>query len=194
MLNNNTINSNQGSKSHAGATTSPQFRKFNQKEAVYEAVKQVFGGTVEFESGMDISSIINSEQRKFAVDALVQGFKDGEIVLFTEFPSEQALRTYCTGLLSNWLRKDTRLNGGGKYAPKHPGRGRAPADAQIKALQALMAQVKDPTEKKEIQQYIDARRTEIGAQASVIKNVDIEALPPGLRTKYSHQAANKKTG
>jgi len=31
------------------------------------------------------------------------------------------LRSYCSGLQSNWLRKDTRLNGGVKYVAKNPG-------------------------------------------------------------------------
>lgn len=185
-------NQSTSSKSTTQSTAKHEYRKLNQKEAVYESLKSIIGDTVEFQAGVDVNRYINAEQRKSTVDLLVQGFENGDITLFTEFANEQALRTYCTGLLSNWLRKDTRLNGGGKYVAKHPGRGRAPADAQIKALQALMAQVRDPSDKKEIQQYIDARKSEIAAQAPPIKNVDMEALPTGLRTKYFHSTPTKK--
>lgn len=163
-------------------------RKMNQKEAVYDAIEQVVG---EVEEGSNINRTITSEQRKDIVDMLVDGFKNDQIMLATEFPSDQALRTYCTGLLSNWLRKDTRLNGGDKYVPKHPGRGRGVgSDAQLKALNALLNQVSDPADKAEIQEYIDARKAEI-APAQTYKNVDFNVLPEGLRTKFSSGAAKK---
>jgi hypothetical protein len=160
----------------------------SQKEAVYSAVQEVLGAD-SFE-GQDLNRIVTSEQRKEMVDRLMEGFKSGVITLQTKFPSDQALRTYCTGLLSNWLRKDTRLNGGAPYQPKHPGiRGRGvsveSSDPQLKAMVTLLAQVTEPARRREIQKYIDDRKAELAESTPIYKGVDFDALPEGLRAKFA---------
>jgi hypothetical protein len=107
----------------------------------------------------------SKEERALVTEILCAGFKAGTIAL-KDTPSNQAkldddakLRSYCSGLQSNWLRKDKRLNGGIKYEPKNPGSRTGSTDPQVKAMRNLLAIRTDLSaeDKKEIQAKIDER-------------------------------------
>src|SRR6188508_3454253 len=104
----------------------------NQKEGVFEAVCAVVGeisGKVE----------LNDTQKAQVKAILFTEFKAGNIEYKGGVPDDTELNKYLGGLLNNWLRKDTRLNGGGKYVTKKPGSRAGSGDAQLQAMRQLLA-------------------------------------------------------
>ena len=87
--------------------------KMTQKEAVFSATVNVVG---EFEGAYTPTK----EQRAQVNNILFQGFRAETIELDRTY-NDSELKAYVSGLQSNWLRKDSRLNGGIKYVPKNPG-------------------------------------------------------------------------
>lgn len=158
----------------------------SQKEAVHSAVTSVLSENgITVNEGDNVSTHLTRELRAQITNILVEGFNNGTIVLEKTFTNEPELRTYCSGLTSNWLRKDVRLNGGVKYAAKNPGTRVGSSDAQLKAMRGLLSTKSDPSEKAEIQNYIDARVAEIKASRKTVKSVDFSALPSELAVKYA---------
>ena len=156
--------------------------KQSQKEAVYSAVMSVLGEQgVSVTEGSDISSLMSRELRSQVSEILVEGFKNGSIELNKTF-SDSELRTYVSGLQSNWLKKDKRLNGGTQYVAKNPGSRAGSSDPQLKALRSLLSALTDETERLEVQSHIDARSAELAAQ-KVTKSIDRSAIPAELLTK-----------
>ena len=148
----------------------------SQKEAVFRAVTVVTGF-----NGDGICAPTR-EQRAMINTILFEGFRKGEIELEREF-TDQELKAYVSGLQSNWLRKDKRLNGGIKYEAKNPGSRAGVGDPQLKAMRALLAGLTDPAQRAEVQRYIDARVAELAAISA--PQVDLSALPEALRTKFT---------
>lgn len=148
----------------------------NQKEAVYQAVCNVTGHTGEG------AVIISKEQRAQVNAILFEGFRSGKISIEREF-SDADLKAYVSGLQSNWLRKDTRLNGGTKYVAKNPGSRAGSTDPQLKALNALLTTDITDADRAEIQGYIEARKAELN-KTKQAKVVDFSALPADLAAKF----------
>ena len=146
-----------------------------QKDAVYNAIKNV----VDFEDGAKVE--LTKDERASVSDILIEGFSEAKISYDGEVPQGPKLSSYVSGLLSNWLRKDTRLNGGVKYEAKNPGSRAGVTDAQIKAMRLLLSTKTDPSERAEIQTFIDARLAVIKPAKTVTLNVD--DLPAELRAK-----------
>lgn len=150
--------------------------KLSQKEAVFVAVCQVTGhkgeGQVE----------ITKEQRAQVNAILFEGFKSGKIELDREY-SDSGLKGYVSGLQSNWLRKDKRLNGGTQYVAKNPGSRAGSSDPQLKAMRALMSTLTDEAEIAEVQSHIDMRIAAIASEKQA-KTVDFSALPADLAAKF----------
>src|SRR5690606_35898849 len=138
--------------------------KQSQKEAVFSAVTSVLSEAgVDVPEGTPVSGVLTREYRGQVTNILVEGFNSGTIALDKMFESEAALRAYCSGLTSNWLRKDTRLNGGIKYVAKNPGSRVGAADPQLKAMRVLLSTKTEASDRAEIQKFIDARVAEIKA-------------------------------
>ena len=151
--------------------------KYTQKEAVFNAVVNICG---------EIDGIYSpSKEQRAMINAIIcEGFKNGTVELSTEYATDAELKSYTSGLISNWLRKDTRLNGGTKYVAKNPGSRAGSGDAQLKAMRALMSTLTTPEDKAEVQKHIDARVAEI-ASAKQVKTVDFSALPADLQAKFN---------
>lgn len=159
--------------------------KMSQKEAVFNAVSSVLADAgVVVPEGQSHSTVMTRELRARVTNILVEGFTTGSVELSKEMP-ESELRAYCSGLTSNWLRKDERLNGAVKYVPKNPGSRVGAGDAQLKALKQLLSTKTDADEIAEIQSYIDARVAEISASRKKSVAIDFSALPAELAAKYS---------
>jgi hypothetical protein len=126
--------------------------------------------------------VISKEQRSQVNAILFEGFRSGKITIEREF-SDSDLKSYVSGLQSNWLRKDTRLNGGIKYTAKNPGSRAGSTDPQLKAMRALLTTDISAEEKAEVQTYIDARVNELAATKQA-KVVDFSALPADLAAKF----------
>ena len=142
----------------------------SQKEAAYQAIVNVTGFSGEGKCEP------SREQRAQINMILCEGFKSGHIALDRTFDDSE-LKAYVSGLVSNWLRKDNRLNGGVKYTPKNPGSRSGSGDAQLKALRALLSTTEDEQERTEIQGFIDKRVAELKPKVTV----DFSALPEELR-------------
>lgn len=145
--------------------------KMTQKEAVFQAVTNVCGD-------VDGAYTPTKEQRAQVNSILFAGFQAGQIELEKTY-DESGLKSYVSGLQSNWLRKDARLNGGVKYSAKNPGSRAGSGDPQIKAMRALLSTKTDASEIEEIQSFIDARLAEIKPAKSV--EIDVDSLPAALR-------------
>ncbi len=148
----------------------------SQKEAVFAAVCAVVGHTP------DGKVELSKEQRAQVSMIVFEGFRAQTVGLDRDF-TDADLKKYVSGLTSNWLRKDKRLNGGEKYAAKNPGSRAGSSDPQLKAMRALITTVSTDAERAEIQGYIDARVAEI-ATTKQAKVVDFSALPADLAAKF----------
>ena len=150
----------------------------NQKEAVYTAVTNTISPN---EEGVFMPT---SEERKVVNQILFEGFRAGKISYDPEFAAkvanEKELRQYVSGLQSNWLRKDKRLNGGIKYEAKNPGSRTGSTDTVIKNMRLLLSTVTDAADRAEIQGAIDARVAEL-KPAKAAQVLDVTALPEALR-------------
>lgn len=155
--------------------------KMSQKEAVYSAVTSVLSeNNISVSEGTDVSTVMTRELRSQVNAILVEGFNSGSVELDRTFnPSD--LKAYVSGLQSNWLRKDKRLNGGAKYSAKNPGSRIGSGDAQLKAMRSLLSTLTDESERSEVQSHIDTRVNEIQAvKAKKSITVDFAALPADL--------------
>lgn len=127
--------------------------KMSQKEAVFQAVTNVCGT-------MDEAYHPSKEQRASVNQILFEGFRSATIECERDY-TDSELKAYVSGLQSNWLRKDKRLNGNVQYVAKNPGSRAGSTDPQIKAMRVLLSTQEDPTKRTEIQAFIDKRLGEI---------------------------------
>ncbi len=147
--------------------------QLKQKDAVFQAVLNIVGN-------QDGAYSPTKEERAQINQILVESFKNGSVVYDGQLPEEKELRAYVSGLVSNWLRKDNRLNGGVAYVAKNPGSRTGNTDPQIKAMRALLATKTDEAERTEIQSFINRRLAEI-KPAKATKTVDVNSLPEELK-------------
>ena len=156
--------------------------KVSQKEAVFQAVVSVLT-EAGFRIEGDVGPAMTRELRAQVNMILFEGFRSGAVKLDREF-TDSELKAYTSGLQSNWLRKDGRLNGGVKYTAKNPGSRAGQGDAQLKALRTLLSTQTDPSKVAEIQKYIDRRVAELKPKTV---EVNIDDLPAELRAKYTSE-------
>jgi hypothetical protein len=147
-----------------------------QKEAVFTAVINVCGH-------VDGAYSPTREQRAQINSILFEGFRSGKVSIDGEF-DDAKLKAYVSGLQSNWLRKDTRLNGGTKYIAKNPGSRQGQGDAQLKAMRVLLSTLTEESDRAEVQKHIDSRIAEISAAKTKV-TVDFSALPTELAAKFN---------
>lgn len=156
----------------------------NQKTAAYNAIVSVITRAgIEFIESVTIAKdVMTKEMRAQVNQILFEGFRAGEIELGREYDDKE-LKTYVSGLQTNWLNKDDRLTGGVKHVAKNPGSRAGSGDAQLKALRGLMTKATDDAERQEIQGYIDARLEAIGTKKKTVE-VNYDDLPEELKAKY----------
>ena len=155
--------------------------QMSQKEAVFSAVTSVFSENgVSFAEGSNAGSLLTKELRSQVNAILFQGFKSGSIQAERTY-SDSELKAYVSGLQSNWIRKDKRLNGGSSYSPKNPGSRTGSSDPQLKNLRALLSTLSSESDKAEVQSHIDSRLAEIsGSKAKKTVSIDTSVLPESL--------------
>lgn len=88
----------------------------NQKDAVYLAIRQLKPTEVDSDRPVKLTK----QEKKIVEAKLFDGFRKGRIQYNNELPSDDKLALYVSGLVSNWLRKDRRLNGDTQYVPRRP--------------------------------------------------------------------------
>jgi len=128
--------------------------KMSQKEAVFQAVTNVCGK-------LDGAYNPSKEERAQVSQILFEGFTNGTIEYSGALPETAKLKSYVSGLQSNWLRKDKRLNGDVQYVAKNPGSRAGSTDPQIKAMRVLRGTQEDPAKVAEIDAFIAKRLAEI---------------------------------
>lgn len=149
----------------------------SQKEAVYQSVASVVN-----ESGESINAEtathLTTEQRKQVISILLELTESGGVSVNPESKAAQNLPKYWDGALSNWIRKDTRLNGGTEHMIKNP--GSRSGDEMLKNLKLLRSTQTDEAAIAAIDEAIADRIAELKPAAQP-KAVNVDALPEALR-------------
>lgn len=159
--------------------------KVNQKTAVFQAITMVLSAAgIEFNEGENVAEHMDKEIRGQVNTILFQGFRAGDIELDREY-SDSDLKAYVSGLQSNWIRKDKRLNGNTVYVAKNPGSRAGSGDSQLKNMKLLLLTLTPGTEDYiEVESAIAARTVEVAASKAKSITVDFSALPAHLRAKF----------
>ena len=143
-----------------------------QGEAVHTAVRATFP------EGRVPPTTEWSNEQKVSVHRNILGmFLSGLVNKNSGGSDEVTLMKYIPGLTNNWVRKDTRLNGGTQYVPKNPGSRTGSGDEQLKNLKVLLTMVTDDA-KVAVQVEID-KRIEVLRPKPQMLNID--AIPESLR-------------
>lgn len=148
-----------------------------QREAVFNAVTNVMGT-------QDEAYQPTKEQRAQIIDIVAEGLHNGSVDFSDEakakYDTFDKVRGYTSGMVSNWLRKDTRLNGGETYKPKNPGSRTGSQDEEVKNLKLLLKSGQlDSEGEKIVQARLDERIKEIKAAKAQV-DINFEALDPAL--------------
>ena len=160
-----------------------------QKDAVYNIIVSAFAtASIPFKDGMDVAATMKDKAFRASVQTAVEaGFKANEIPFEDTASNREKMSTpaklsqYVSGLISNWVRKDPRLNGNTKYEAKNPGTRVGSTDPQLKALRQLANQFKGDTLKfAEIQTHITNRVASLQTEKAKAIKVDLSVLDPAL--------------
>ncbi len=128
-----------------------------------------------------------SEQRKQIIELVAADLFEGRAEFSDDakakYPTLEKIKGYTSGMVSNWLRKDTRLNEtGGKYEIKNPGSRAGQGDAVLKNLKALQDSLTEQEHKDAVQVKIDERMAEIAStKAKKTVTIDVSQIPEELR-------------
>ncbi len=159
--------------------------KISQKECVFAAVTALLeeqGRKHELDSKQPIT--LSKTDRATVVSMVVAARSEMQLSAEADakFDTEPKFKDYVVGLVNNWLRKDTRLNGGSKYETKNPGSRAGQGDDIMKSLKALRATVADKPEQAALVDIeITKRAAEIQASKAKPTTINIDALPEHLR-------------
>lgn len=152
----------------------------SQRESVFAAVCQVLGTT-----SFNGEAKLTNEQRKEVIDTVAHELNAGDAQLSenarAKFDTFEKIKGYSSGLVSNWLRKDTRLNGGDKYEAKNPGSRAGQGDEMLKNLKALRSQLTDSAHIAAVDEKIAERTAEIATSKAKTVSIDINSIPEELR-------------
>lgn len=153
----------------------------SQKESVFQAVSSL----------VDVNGLVTltKEQRTEVIALVTQSIMQNETEFSAEarakYATESDVKGYVNGMVSNWLRKDTRLNGGTKYEIKNPGSRAGQGDEVLTNLKNLKATMTDTAHIAAIDEHIEARKAEI-AKTKPTKQVKInfDLLPDDLKALF----------
>lgn len=168
--------------------------KISQRQAVFTATMNVLADKgISFDEGQTPTAqeLVTKDMRKSIMEVVTNGIQNGEVEFSDDARAKhttvEKVRTYVSGLINNWFRKDKRLNGGAKYESKNPGSRAGSTDEQIKALKTLRkAKSDDADAVKAIDEAIATRQAEIAA--TKVKRVEVtqeqlDAIPAELRSR-----------
>ena len=157
---------------------------FSQREGVYAAVKAFLAEAgIQHDDGQKVE--LTKDQFRTVVEMVANTIHGGEVVFSPEAKAKyndfDKIKGYCSGLVSNWLRKDERLNGNTKYQPKNPGSRAGQGDQQIAELRKLLKTLSDKDQIEAVKSHIDMRLTELKASKAKSIEINPELLPESLR-------------
>ena len=159
----------------------------NQREATFEAITTVLSNSnVSFTPGTNVKSVLTSEHKKQIRASLMAGFKSGAIESTPDFAktklnSDVELSKYCSGLISNWIKKDSRLNGNVKYQATGNGTRVGNGDSQVKELRKLLKATAGTDAEQEVADALNARLAQVKVSKVKKPEIDAEIIPESLR-------------
>jgi hypothetical protein len=153
----------------------------SQKESVYLAVCEVIG--VDSFNG---KAELTKEQTKNVVEIVTAAIADGGVEFSVgakaKYQTTDLIRSYTRGMVNNWLRKDTRLNGGGKYVAKNPGSRAGAGDKQLAELKKLRTLVAtDPDKLTQVDAAIEARKSALALEKAPKVEINADLIPDELK-------------
>ena len=152
----------------------------NQKTAVFNATCSVleqesFDGAVE----------LSKEERASVIAIVAEGFAAHEVELSdgarTKYNTDAKLKTYTNGLVSNWVRKDKRLNGDVQHVIKNPGSRAGSGDAVIRELKKLKSTFTEQNQIDAVDTEIEKRMLVIKAEKAKDVEIDMSLIPDDLK-------------
>lgn len=157
----------------------------SQKEAVFQALLSVFG---EITGNLCKPS---KEQKANVIGIVTQGIMSGAVDFSAKarakHNTEESVSKYVEGMVSNWLRKDTRLNGGTEYETKNPGSRSFSTDPEVSAMRKLILKLKaegNDDGVAEVTEVLNAKLEALkAARPTKAKNIEINAdlIPADLQ-------------
>lgn len=155
----------------------------SQKDAVYQATQAVLEDrNLNLEDSQDIREVIGEDMdaRRQIRDLVLKALQDGQVALGeTKSGDPGSMRAYATGLISNWFRKDRRLNGGHRYVPQihkseyrtNAARQNSSNDDRIVRFHAALDVAETDELKELLQEAIDDREDEIAMERDLTEQV-----------------------
>lgn len=92
--------------------TAPQeqaIMQLNQRDAVYKFVLEALGADYTLSEGQKLKDLVTKDVRKVIRPKLYEGIMSGAIA-YKPTKLEAKVRKYCSGLINDALKKDTRFN------------------------------------------------------------------------------------
>ncbi len=130
-----------------------------------------------------LSSVLTKDDKSKVQAILLKGFESNEISMTDNArannDTEAKMKSYVSGLINNWVRKNPDFNNGVGYTPKNPGSRTGQKDETIKNLRLMKKAITDEKALAEIDKAIADRLAEIKPESVVIVNVDV--IPEHLR-------------
>jgi hypothetical protein len=152
----------------------------SQKQSVFVAVCSVLG-----EDNVNRLVSLTKEQRAEVIgivtDDIMSGGTEFSAEAKAKYTTRDDVKGYVNGMVSNWLRKDTRLNGGSKYETKNPGSRAGSGDEVLKNLKALKSTLTDESHKAAVDEEIKKRTDELAAAKAKTVTIDLDKIPEALR-------------
>ena len=151
-----------------------------QKTAVFNATCSVLE-----QSSFDDIVELSKEQRASVISIVTAGFQAGEVELSdaaqAKFDTEAKVKTYTNGLVSNWLRKDKRLNGNVQHTVKNPGSRAGSGDPVIRELKKLRSTFTETAQIAAVNAEIESRMATIQAEKAKNVEIDMSLIPDDLK-------------
>jgi hypothetical protein len=121
---------------------------------------------------------------EMVADSIVRGETAFSDEAKLKYNTPELIRSkYVPGMVSNWLRKDTRLNGGEVYVTKDPGSRAGQGDEVLKNLKALRATLTESAHIAAVDSEIESRKLVLAAAKVKSVEVDLAKIPESLRAK-----------
>lgn len=156
--------------------------KISQKDAVYSVTIETLNeNNISFEEGIDcMSSVVDKDIRNTIVEKLLNLFENNKVIVNKQ-QEDSDLKRYVSGLVSNWAKKDDRLNGGVKHEIKNPGSKLGSTDPVIVELRKMLKEVKGTVYENDVKKELTRRMNEIKKKKMSTSNINASLIPDSLK-------------
>lgn len=156
----------------------------SQKEAVYVAVKDILeanGKSIKTTEPVALSISERAAVVQYIADLIASSQAYFSPNAAAKYSTEKDIKKYVSGLVSNWLRRDPRLNGGSASAVASQSESKKEPDTVLKNLKNLLHNVKgNPEAEAEILKEIEKRSAGIKAD-KIAGKIDKDSIPEHLK-------------